>query len=264
MSARTIDLNCDLGEIPALIDAGVDRELLSIVTSANIACGGHAGDEQTMRRTVRDAIAAGVAIGAHPSFPDRENFGRLEMAMSPQEIEASVREQIAVLGKIAREEGAELRHVKPHGALYHAVLKSVEMAKAIARAAGAWSPSLILVEQAKATPPSDPSAEADGLHPLDLWRSMGFRVAGEAFADRRYEPDGSLRARSREGAVLHDAREVAGQAVGVALGRGVLTSADTTIPLRADTICVHGDTPGAVAMARAVRTGLEAAGVRCG
>ena len=155
-----------------------------------------------------------------------------------------------------------MRHVKPHGALYHAALKHAGVAKAIARAAAAWSPSLILVAQASLAIPSEPSAEADGPRTLELWRSMGFRVAGEAFADRRYEPDGSLRARSREGAVLHDAREVVDQAVRVALGQGVMTSAGSTIPLRADTICVHGDTPGAVALARAARAALAAAGVR--
>ncbi len=250
MIARTIDLNGDLGELPDLIAAGVDRQLLSIVTSANIACGGHAGDERTMRQSVRDALAAGVAIGAHPSYPDRPNFGRAEVDLSPTEIEIHVRRQVEALGWIAHFEDTHVRHVKPHGALYHAAMERPEIARLVARGAWAWSTDLILVGQA-------------GRPGLDVWRDMGAKVMSEAFADRRYEPDGRLRQRSRSGAVLADPHEVERQAVRIATGRGVVASDGTVVPIAADTICVHGDTPGAVTLARRVRLALEAAGVRC-
>lgn len=251
MTPRTIDLNADLGELPDLIAAGIDRQLLSIVTSANIACGGHAGDEHTMRQSVRDALAAGVAIGAHPSYPDRTNFGRVEIDFSPAEIEIHVRRQVEALGWIAQFEGAHLRHVKPHGALYHAAMERPDVAQVVARGARAWSQDLILVGQA-------------GRPGLDVWRDMGACVMREAFADRRYEPDGRLRPRSLPGAILLDASEVADQAVRIATGRGVVASDGSTLPIAADTIGVHGDSPGAVTLARHVRIALDSAGVRLG
>lgn len=250
MTTRTIDLNCDLGEIPALIEAGVDRELLSIVTSANIACGGHAGDEETMQKSVEDAITAGVAVGAHPSYPDRVNFGRVEIKLSPAEIEIHVRRQVEAIGWIAHFADGKLRHMKPHGALYHAAMERRDVAKLVAKGALAWNRDLILVGQ----------ADRPG---LEVWREMGAQVRAEAFADRRYEPDGTLRSRSLAGAVLHVASEVADQAVRIACGQGVVASDGSVVPIVADTICVHGDTPGAVAHARAVRFALESAGVRC-
>lgn len=249
MTARTIDLNCDLGEVPELIASGVDRALLGVVSSANIACGAHAGDETTMRQSVRDAIACGVAIGAHPGYPDRPNFGRLEVAMSPEEIEASVRTQVAALGTIARAEGADLTHVKPHGALYHAANARPEVARAIARAAAAWSTSLALVGQA-------------GLGAIATWTSMGCRTVGEAFADRRYERDGTLRARSQANAMFHEGEDVAAQALRLALGQGVVVDGAGVLAVDARTICVHGDTPHAVRFAHGVRAALERAGVR--
>lgn len=250
MTPRTIDLNCDLGEVPDLIAAGIDRQLLSIVTSANIACGGHAGDEGTIRQSVRDALAAGVAIGAHPGYPDRANFGRMEVGLSVAEIEASVREQLVAFDEFARAEGGKVRHVKPHGALYHAAMSRPEVADAVARAAMPWSKSLILVGQA-------------GASGLNVWSGMGFRVRGEAFADRRYEADGTLRARTREGAVFHNSSDVEAQAVRIALGQGAIASDGSVVAINAETICVHGDTPGAVKLARRVRNALEAAGVQC-
>lgn len=250
MSPRTIDLNGDLGELPDLIAAGVDRQLLSIVTSANIACGGHAGDQHTMRQSVLDALAAGVAIGAHPSYPDRPNFGRVEIDLSPVEIEIHVRRQVEALGWIAHFEHTHVHHVKPHGALYHAAMERPEVARHVARGARAWSTDLILVGQA-------------GRPGLDVWRDMGANVMCEAFADRRYEPDGRLRPRALSGAVLYDVDEVADQAVRIATGQGVVASDGSVVPIAADTICVHGDTPGAVTLARRVRLSLEAASVRC-
>ncbi len=248
MTPRSIDLNCDLGESPERAADGTDLALLDAVSSANIACGGHAGDESTMAETVRAAISRGVAVGAHPGYPDRARFGRFELDMTVEEIEAAVFEQFSALDRVVGALGTHLRHVKPHGALYHAAMARPPVAEALARAAARVSGGLILVGQA-------------GTAALGVWRGQGFRVAAEAFADRRYEPDGSLRARTLPGALLTDPAEAASQALRIARGQGVVACDGTIIPLRADTIGVHGDTPGAVAVVRAVRAGLEQAGV---
>jgi 5-oxoprolinase (ATP-hydrolysing) subunit A len=235
-----IDLNCDLGEVPELIAGGVDEALLEVVSSANVACGGHAGDAATMELTLRAAERHGVAAGAHPSYPDREGFGRRELVAAPADVEAFVFLQIHALASVAAKLGLGLSHVKPHGALYHAAGRDPAVAAAIARAAARVDPALVLVGLA-------------GSPALAAWRALGFRVAGEAFADRRYEPDGSLRARSRPGALITDPAAAADQAVRLATGRGAAV---------AETLCLHGDTPGAVAIARAVRAALEHAGVQ--
>jgi UPF0271 protein len=236
VSARTIDLNADLGEDPRALASGQEAALLDVVTSANVACGGHAGDEQSMRAVVRLARERGVAVGAHPSYPDRRGFGRAPQDLPPDEIEATVHEQVARLGEIARAERVPLVHVKPHGALYHAASGRAAVAEAIARAAARWSRDLVLVGPA-------------GSEALTVWRAQGLRAAGEGFADRAYEPDGSLRPRSKPGALLTDPAAAAAQAVRLARSG------------TAETLCVHGDTPGAVALARAVRTALLAAGL---
>jgi UPF0271 protein len=237
VTARTIDLNADLGEDPRALAAGLDAALLDVVTSANVACGGHAGDETTMRAVVRLARERGVAVGAHPSYPDRAGFGRAPMDLSPDEMEVVVAEQIAVLGNIARAEGVKLTHVKPHGALYHAASSRPPVGHAIARAAARWSRDLVLVGLA-------------GSAALKVWHAHGFRVAGEAFADRAYELDGTLRPRSDAGALLTDPALAAAQAVALAQAGN------------AQTLCVHGDTPGAPAIAHAVRAALVASGFR--
>lgn len=232
---RTIDLNCDLGESPERLGDGTDLALLDIVTSANIACGGHAGDEETMREMARAALGRGVAIGAHPSYPDRANFGRVSIPMSIAVLEASIFEQIAAMDRVTRTIGGRLRHVKPHGALYHDAMTNPKVAAAVASAVVRVGPGLILV--AMADSPMIP-----------VWRAQGLQVATEAFADRSYEPDGSLRKRTLPGALITDPRLAAEQA---------LSLARCAVP--PDTLCIHSDTEGAVAIARAVRIALTAA-----
>jgi UPF0271 protein len=241
-----IDLNCDLGEDPASIAAGTDAALMRIVTSANIACGGHAGDEQTMDAMCAEAERAGCAIGAHPGYPDRVNFGRVAMRITPEEIEASVAEQVAALKTIASRRGVRIAHLKPHGALYHAAMHDAQTALAIGRAALAHAP-LFMVGQA-------------GAPALARWREMGLPVLAEAFADRRYEPDGMLRARTKAGALIADPDEAADQALRIARGEPI-DAGGTPLRLHAGTICIHSDTPGAIAAARAVREALEAHGI---
>lgn len=245
----TIDLNCDLGERPEAIRDGTDEALMEIVSSANIACGGHAGDEATMAASVASALRSRTAIGAHPSFPDRESFGRVLRAASPEEIERFVLQQIRALAAIASRLGASLHHVKPHGALYHAAMSDAAVAEAIARAVLRCDRGLSLLGLA-------------GSKTLELWRGMGLRAVPEAFADRRYEPDGSLRSRTHEDALLASPEEAAAQALRIARGEGALSRDGAPVALRAESLCIHGDTEGAPAIAREVRTQLEAAGFR--
>lgn len=244
----TIDLNCDLGESDEPARIAADEALLGIVTSANIACTGHAGSDESMARTIRAAMARGVAIGAHPSYRDRANIGRLELDMSAAEIERSVAEQIGALANVARLLGATIVHVKPHGALYHAAMNKPSVAEAIARATRSIDSSLALIGMA-------------GSPALVQWRASGFAVVAEAFADRRYEPDGSLTSRTKPGALIEAGRDAAEQAVSVAVGRGVIASYGRRIPIHAETICIHSDTPGAPALAAEVRAALERAGM---
>jgi UPF0271 protein len=244
-----IDLNCDLGESPDAIREGIDAAILQSVTSVNVACGGHAGDLGTMEATVRAALRHGVAIGAHPGFADRESFGRARVALSPSDTEGLVRDQVRELDRVAAACGATLTHVKPHGGLYHAVMEDEALARALAIGAARVRPGLALVGRAGATA-------------IAVWTSMGFQAIAEGFADRRYEADGALRSRALAGAVLSDPDEAARQAVGLAVDRRVVGSDGTLLRVVAASICVHGDTPGAAAVARAVRERLEAAGVR--
>jgi len=247
MSPRAIDLNADLGEHPQGIEQ--DALILGLVTSANVACGGHAGDAGSMRALARLCLSAGVALGAHPSYPDRADFGRREMPLSSSEIESAVCEQIAALAAAAHAEGATLAHVKPHGALYHACSRQAEVATAVGRAVRALDPRLRLVAEA-------------GSPALALWRSMGFAVVAEAFADRRYEPEGRLRSRHVPGALIESPERAAEQAVRIALGRGALLDDGSVLALAAETLCLHGDAPHALEIARAVRAALESAGLR--
>src|SRR5664279_1696338 len=204
MSNMRIDINADLGESEESLANGTDFDLMHYITSANVACGGHAGDENTMRETVRMAKQLNVAVGAHPGYPDRANFGRIESPMSAAEVEASVRDQIAALAEIAEPLGVRLVHCKPHGALYHAANKSTEIAAAIGRAVLQGDDQLIMVGQA-------------GSATLAFWESMGLTCAAEAFADRAYEPDGILRKRTLPGALLDDPAKAATQAVSIAV-----------------------------------------------
>ncbi|MBN8583410.1 MAG: LamB/YcsF family protein [Anaerolineae bacterium] len=222
-----IDLNCDLGE-----GTGNDETIMPYITSANIACGFHAGDEQTMRETLRLAKRFGVNTGAHPSWDDRENFGRKEMDVSPAEAEKLVFEQIQILAAIAKEEGVTLSHVKPHGALYNQSAKDVELANAIARAIKSSSVDLILVGLA-------------GSRSLEAVREMGIRVVAEGFPDRGYNADGSLMSRLLPGALIESPEEVAKHAIEL-----VKTG-------KMDTLCLHGDHPNAAANAKMLREILK-------
>ena len=248
MTKLTIDLNADLGESGEALANGTDFELMRYITSANIACGGHAGDERTMRETVAAAKGLNVAVGAHPGYPERVNFGRVESPLSASEIEASVRDQIASLIRVAASLDMAVGHVKPHGALYHAAHKSREVAQAVGHAVQAINPKLIVVGQA-------------GSPALEVWRSMGLRCAAEAFADRAYEPDGTLRKRSLAGALLDDPVNAAQQAEEIAVRRRVIASDGSQLSVEANTICIHSDTPGSVAIAREVSKRLKEAGV---
>jgi 5-oxoprolinase (ATP-hydrolysing) subunit A len=269
---KRIDLNCDMGELPEAIADGTQEALLRSITSANVACGGHAGDERTMSTTIEQALRAGVAVGAHPGYPDRENFGRLELKMSPEAVANSIYVQVQALAKVAAACGAKLVHVKPHGALYNQAVKSRELAEAIAqgvaKAAGRSSAAK------NATPCHPERSEGSAFLPnlvlvglagspmLEVFRKAGFVVAAEAFADRRYEPDGTLRSRKFENALIRDPAEAAKQALSIA-ERGIVTAHDgTEVKLSAQTICIHGDTPGSVQIAAAVGSTLCAAGVK--
>ena len=228
----TIDLNCDMGE-----REDIDQErLLALVSSANVSCGAHAGTPQLIERTLRLAKQHGVACGAHPGYPDPDNFGRLSLPLRAREIEDTVEAQVRALAGIAAALGIELVHVKPHGALYNDAARNPGIAAAVARGVARWSLRAVLVGLA-------------GMPCLDLWRSLGFRVAAEAFADRAYEPDGTLRPRNRPGALIKDPAEAAAQAL--------------TLARRGDvqTLCIHGDTPGAGAILAAVRARLENEGI---
>jgi UPF0271 protein len=244
-----IDLNADLGESLGPWPMGHDEALMPSITSANVACGFHAGDPGAMRRTIALARQHGVAIGAHPGFPDLVGFGRRELQASSQEVEDFVLYQVAALAGMAGTAGIRLQHVKPHGALYNMAARDPELAAAIARATAAFDPALVLFGL--------PNSEL-----LREGKKAGLTVAAEAFADRAYEPDGSLASRREDGSVIHDRGEVVARAVRMALAGEVIATDGSMIRLHADTICIHGDTPGAAELARQVRSGLESAGVR--
>ena len=246
--ANWIDLNCDMGELPDAISDGTQEALMHSITSANIACGGHAGDEQTMKATIEQALRSNVAIGAHPGYPDRENFGRLELNLSFDEIARSVFIQVSALAKVAESSGAQIVHVKPHGALYNQAVHNRELAKAIALGVARWSREVVMIGLAESPM-------------LAVFRDAGFRVAAEAFADRRYEPDGTLRSRKHSDALLRDPDDAGAQALSIVQNGTVIASDGSRISLSAQTICIHGDTPGALQIAAAVHTRLKQAGV---
>jgi 5-oxoprolinase (ATP-hydrolysing) subunit A len=244
----SIDLNCDMGELPEAIADGTQESLMASITSVNVACGGHAGDERTMKTTVEQALRWKLAIGAHPGYPDRANFGRLELKLPIDEIAASVFEQVRAMAGIAAGCGARLAHVKPHGALYNQAVRNRELADAIAKGVARWSRDVVLVGLA-------------GSPMLDVFRKAGFAVAAEAFADRRYEPDGTLRSRKFEDALIPDPAEAGRQALRI-VERGVVIACDgTKVSVDAQTLCIHGDTPGAPEIAAKVARTLREAGV---
>ena len=244
-----IDLNADMGEAFGVYPLGRDAELLAFVTSANVACGFHAGDPAVMDRTVALAVAASVAVGAHPGFPDLRGFGRRRVDADPADVERDVLYQVGALQAFARAHGTRVVHVKPHGALYNQAAEEEEIARAVARGVARSGRDLLLVGLAT-TEVMRRTAEAEGL-----------RFAAEAFADRRYERDGTLQSRRVPGSVITDPAAAADQAVRIARDGVVVAVDGSEVRLRADTLCLHGDNPEAVANARAVRQALERAGV---
>jgi UPF0271 protein len=227
----TIDLNADVGEMDG------EEPLYALVTSVNVACGGHAGDEASMTLAVRRAKARGVHVGAHPGYADREHFGRRSIEIAAPELARALTAQLASLAAICRTEGIPLTHVKPHGALYHDASARTSVADAIADAVSWTDPGLDLVGLA-------------GSAALATWTARGLRARAEGFADRAYEADGSLRPRQREGALILDPTRAAEQAVRLARSGEI------------DSLCIHADTPGATALLRRVRSALEEAGIR--
>lgn len=243
-----IDLNCDMGEGYGRWSLGDDDALLPLVSSVNIACGSHAGDPTTMRQTLRLARSHGVAAGAHPGYPDLQGFGRRDMALSPDEVRDWVVYQLGALDAFARAEGMTLGHVKAHGALYNAAAINEALARAIAEAVASVRSDLILVGLA-------------GSKLVDAGRAAGLRVAREAFADRAYEADGTLRSRRLHGALLPSPEAALAQTLSIVRDGVAFTVDGQAVPVLADTICIHGDTPGAKAFASQLRAGLAAAGV---
>jgi 5-oxoprolinase (ATP-hydrolysing) subunit A len=247
-STWSIDLNADLGERYDSWREGDDEAILRIVTTAHIACGFHSGDPIVMADTVRMASRFGVSIGAHPSYPDREGFGRRLMNIDPRQIRADVLYQIGALDGIARAAGTRVRSVKAHGALYNRMAVDVACADAVVRATREFDEEMWLVVPA-------------GSLAVDVARSAGLRIAEEAFCDRGYLPDGTLAPRADAGAVISDAEEVARRAVRLGRDHQVETTEGGVLSLEPATLCVHGDTPAAAELARSVRTALEKAGM---
>ncbi|SOZ14749.1 putative lipoprotein, LamB/YcsF family protein [Cupriavidus taiwanensis] len=238
-----IDLNADLGE-----GCGNDEALLALISSANIACGWHAGDAATMVQTVKWALAHGVAIGAHPSYPDRENFGRTEMQRDPEHVYADVLYQIGALAAIVRAQGGVLHHVKPHGALYNQAVRDPALARAIVRAVRDFDADLVFFGLA-------------GSQMIDVAKEAGLRVKQEVFADRGYNPDGTLVKRGTPGA-LHEDEEVAlDQTLTMVREQRVRAIDGTWVPIQAETVCLHGDGAHALAFARRIRERLGAEGI---
>jgi len=246
-----IDLNCDMGELPEAIADGTQEALMRSITSVNIACGGHAGDEQTMKTTIEQALRWKLAIGAHPGYADRANFGRVELDVPPKKIAASVFDQVRALAEIAGRCGAHLIHVKPHGALYNQAVRDRGIAQAIAAGVARWNREVVLVGLA-------------GSPMLDVFRGAGFAVAAEAFADRRYEPDGTLRSRKFEDALICEPAEAGWQALRIVERAAVIACDGTEVSVDAQTLCIHGDTPGAPEIAATVARILREAGVTLG
>lgn len=243
-----IDLNADVGEGFGQYRLGDDAQLLPLLSSASVACGFHAGDPIVMRETVATAVRHGTTVGAHPGYPDLQGFGRRDLDATPAEITAYVLYQIGALDAVCRAAGTRVRYVKAHGALYNRGAADPAAAAAIAEAVRLADPELVLLGLA-------------GSHLIDAGRAAGLRTAAEVFADRAYASDGSLVSRSVTGAVIHDAAAVASRAARFVTTGRVTTIDGSDLAMRGDSICVHGDTPGALALVRAIRTQLGADGI---
>jgi len=246
----TIDLNCDMGESYGVYNLGCDEEAMSYVTSINVACGFHASDPSNMLKTIRMAKRHGIAIGAHPSFPDLIGFGRRFMAASPEEIKADVIYQIGALAGLCQAEGVTLQHVKVHGALYNAAEQDIQVATAIAEAIKAINPNLYMLCLGNSTM-------------VTAAKNVGVKYVEEAFADRAYTSRGTLVPRKEAGSVIHDLAQVAERVLMMVKDKSVISIDGKIVPIRVQTICVHGDTAGAVEMIKAIRTMLEIQGIQC-
>jgi UPF0271 protein len=245
----SIDLNCDLGEAKDEAGVALEARIMPFLTSVNIACAFHAGSPDIMRRTIKLALSHGLAIGAHPGFFDREGFGRRNVNLTPAEVEVLVAYQVGALKGVAALAGAAVTHVKPHGALYNLAAQDRELSDAIARAVNSVDPRLVLVGLA-------------GSRLIESGQALGLSVAQEAFADRAYSRNGMLMPRDLPGAVIHEANEVLLRALQLVRDGLVPAFDGATLPIHADTICLHSDTPQADLLARMLREGLEQAGVQ--
>jgi UPF0271 protein len=245
---QTLDLNCDMGESFGAWTMGQDEALLGLVTSANIACGFHAGDPATMLRTVRLAAARGVAVGAHPSLPDLQGFGRRVMSITPEEARGLILYQVGALAAFAKAAGTRLRHVKPHGALYNMAARDRALAEAIAGAVRDLDPTLILVG-------------LSGSELIRAGRDLRLNCASEVFADRGYEADGTLSPRGEPGAMITDEESAVARVLRMVREGRVMSRTGADVLIQADTVCIHGDQPKALAFACRLRQTLESAGV---
>ena len=245
--SSTIDFNCDMGESFGMHKMGFDEEVIKYITSANVACGFHAGDPMWMRHTVRLAEEHGVAVGAHPSFPDLSGFGRRDMNLSPEEAKNDVVYQIGALQAFTKSK--RLQHVKPHGAMYNRAVDDESLAHAICEAIIEVDPEMVLVALA-------------GSRWIRIAEDSGLKVAREIFADRALNPDGTLVSRSKPGAVIHDVEEVVERSLRMVTEGKATAITGEEIAVTADSLCLHGDTPGAVEMAKALKQALESAGVQ--
>lgn len=238
-----VDLNCDMGE-----GCGNDAALMDYVSSVNIACGVHAGDAETMRETVRSAITKHVAVGAHPSFPDRENFGRSEMRLPPNDVRDLLITQVTSLKAVCSEFGVELRHVKPHGALYNQSARDADLARVIAEAVALIDNGLLLFG-------------LSGSHSIAAAKKVGLRTASEVFADRTYRSDGSLTPRTEPNALIEEPTAAVAQVLQMVLSQTVTANNGETVPIVADTICIHGDGKNALAFAQIIHRELSENGI---
>lgn len=246
--SSTIDLNCDMGESYGAWTMGNDEAVLDFVTSANVACGFHGGDPSTMRKTVAAARDRNVAVGAHPSLPDLAGFGRRTMQITPQEAYDMVVYQVGALAGVAASQGTRLHHVKPHGALYNMAAKDAALAQAICRAVRDVDASLVLYGLA-------------GSHLVSEAETLGLRAAHEVFADRSYQDDGSLTPRSQPGAMIEEVDASLAQVLRMVQDGVVRSVSGRDVPVRADTLCIHGDQPNARVFAQALRDALSKAGI---
>lgn len=245
---QAIDLNGDLGESYGKWQLGNDEQLLRVVTSANIACGFHAGDPHVMKRTVALAAASGTSIGAHPGYPDLNGFGRRQIALSADEIYDIIIYQVGAMAAFAHAEHVRLTHVKPHGALYNAAAVDFHLAMAVARAVRAVDPELILYG-------------LSGSRLIEAGQSVGLRTASEVFADRTYRPDGTLTPRSESGALIADDHAAVRQVLDMVQKGAVQSTNGATVPIRAETLCIHGDGIHAIQLAKKIRRSLSDAGI---